>query len=119
VPYALKQGEDDRVTQLSALQGRIGSAIKVREIFVYPRAIEEVVIAVTDIARAQGIVTHENGRDTIALQVVISSGSNHQTIESEVKQAFEKVARIRLDKVSFVEKGALPDDAELLINLKD
>jgi len=116
---ALEQTSDGRVIRVSALQGRVGSAVKVREIFVYPRAIEEVVIAISDITRARGIVTQENGRDTIALQVVASPDCNHQTIEDDVKQAFEKVARIRLDKVSLVEDQALPDDAELLINRKD
>ena len=117
--FALEQAKDGRVIRLSALQGRVGSAVKVREIFVYPRAIEEVVIAVPEIDRAQGIVRQENGRDTIVLQIVSFPGSNHQTIENDVKQAFEKVARIRLDKVNFVEEQALPDDAELLVNRKD
>jgi len=115
--FALETADDDRVTRISAIQGRVGAAVKVREIFVYPRAIEEVVIAVDGATAGQAIVTHENDRDTLRIHLVVEDGTDHDVASQTAAEAFQKTARIRADSVEFV--NTLPDDAELLVNHKD
>jgi len=55
---ALEQADDGTVTRLSMLQGRVGDAIKLREISVFPRAVEKVVIAAGQ-ERTQAIAARE------------------------------------------------------------
>jgi len=115
--FALEAADDGRVTRISAIQGRVGAAVKVREIFVYPRAIEDVVIAVTGAVAAQAVVTREQGRDTLRLSLVLEPEVNKTEACDAAAEAFQKSARIRADSVEII--GALPEDAPLLLNQKD
>jgi phenylacetate-CoA ligase len=105
------------VTRLSALQGRVGAAVKVREIFVYPRAIEEVVIATPGLAAAQGAVTRDNQRELVTLRLVLEPGADSEAVGARAMEAFAVQARIRADSVEVVD--SLGEDAPLIVNLKD
>jgi len=115
--FALESRADGRVTRLSAIQGRVGAAVKVREIFVYPRAIEEVVIATPGVSAAQAVVTRENDRDVLRLCIVLDNSADKQAASAAAKEAFQINARIRADEVEFVDKIA--EGSELIVNLKD
>jgi len=115
--YALESDADGRVLRLSAMQGRVGAAVKVREIFVYPRVVEEVVIATPGCRAGQAVVTREGGRDTIRLTLVLEPGGDPAAAAAAAEHAFQSHARIRADGVTFAE--ALPEGAELIVNRKD
>ena len=115
--YALESNEDGSVSRLSALQGRVGAAVKVREIFVYPRVVEEVVIATPGAKAAQAVVTRESDRDTIRLSLVLEEGVDAQAALKAANEAFKLHARIRADEVAVVD--TLPENAELIRNKKD
>ncbi len=74
--FALESNADGTVSRISALQGRVGAAVKVREIFVYPRVVEEVVIGTPGAKAAQAMVTRENDRDMIRLSLVLEGGAD-------------------------------------------
>jgi len=115
--FALESNEDGSVGRISALQGRVGAAVKVREIFVYPRVIEEVVIVTPGAKAAQAVVTRESDRDMIRLSLVLEDGADASAAETAAAEAFKLHARIRADAVSVV--AELPENAELIINQKD
>lgn len=115
--FALESEADGRVIRLSAIQGRVGAAVKVREIFVYPRAIEEVVIATPGATAAQAIITRENDRDTLRLHLMIEEGTDRVMAEAAATETFQLHARIRADAVEFVD--TLPENADLIVNLMD
>ncbi len=115
--YALDSNADGSVSRLSALQGRVGAAVKVREIFVYPRVVEEVVIATPGAKAAQAIVTRENDRDTVRLSLVLEEGADEQAGREAANEAFKLHARIRADDVAVVQ--SLPENAPLIVNQKD
>ena len=115
--FALESTEDGRVSRISALQGRVGAAVKVREIFVYPRAVEEVVIATPGAKAAQAVVTRENDRDMIRISLMLDDGADAAAAETAAAEAFRLHARIRADAISVV--SALPDGADLIVNQKD
>ena len=115
--FALESDGDGRVTRLSALQGRIGAAVKVREIFVYPRAIEEVVSATPGVRAAQAVVTCENDRDTVRLLLVAEPGADRIMAQTRAIEAFATSARIRADGVEFID--LLEENASLIVNKKD
>jgi len=114
---ALESNEDGSVSRISALQGRVGAAVKVREIFVYPRVIEEVVIATPGAKAAQAVVTRENDRDMIRILLLLEDGADVPAAEVASAEAFKLHARIRVDAVSIV--AELPENAELIVNQKD
>ncbi len=114
---ALESNEDGSVRRLSALQGRVGAAVKVREIFIYPRVIEEVVIATPGVRAAQAVVTRENDREMIRLSLVLDEGADAAAAEAAAAEAFNLRSRIRADAVNVV--ADLPEQAELIVNRKD
>lgn len=115
--FALESNADGTVSRISALQGRVGAAVKVREIFVYPRVIEEVVIGTPGATAAQAVVTRENDRDMIRLSLVLEDGADASAAETAAIETFKLHARIRADEVSIV--AELPENAELIVNQKD
>ena len=114
---ALESNEDGSVSRISALQGRVGAAVKVREIFVYPRVIEEVVIATPGVKTAQAVVTREGDRDMIRLSLVLEDGADAAAATAAAAEAFKQHSRIRADAVSVV--ADLPANADLIVNEKD
>ena len=115
--FALENNADGSVRRLSTLQGRVGAAVKVREIFIYPRVIEEVVIATPGVKTAQAVVTRENDRDIIRLFLVLENGADAATAEAAAAEAFKRHSRIRTDAVNVIED--LPEEADLIVNKKD
>ncbi len=115
--FALESNDDGSVRRISALQGRVGAAVKVREILVYPRAIEEVVIATPGAKAAQAVATRENDRDMIRLSLVPEDGADGEKAPAAALEAFRLHAQIRADEVTIVD--ALPENAELIVNGKD
>jgi phenylacetate-CoA ligase len=115
--FALESNADGSVRRISALQGRVGAAVKVREIFVYPRVIEEVIIATPGAKAAQAVVTRENDRDMIRVSLVLEDGADASAAQTAAADAFKLHARIRADAVTVVPE--LPENAELIVNQKD
>ena len=115
--FALVSNADGTVSRTSALQGRVGAAVKVREIFVYPRVIEEVVIGTPGAKAAQAVVTRENDRDMIRLSLVLEEGADASAATIAAAEAFKSHSRIRADAVSVVPE--LPENADLIVNDKD
>jgi phenylacetate-CoA ligase len=115
--FALESNADGTVSRISALQGRVGAAVKVREIFVYPRVIEEVVIGTPGATAAQAVVTRENDRDMIRISLVLEDGADASAAIIAAAEAFKSHSRIRADAVSVVPE--LPENADLIVNDKD
>ena len=115
--FALESNADGTVSRISALQGRVGAAVKVREIFVYPRVVEEVVIGTPGAKAAQAVVTRENDRDMIRLSLVLEDGADASAAEAAAAKSFKLHTRIRADEVNIVSE--LPENAELIVNQKD
>ena len=115
--FALESNADGTVSRISALQGRVGAAVKVREIFVYPRVVEEVVIGTPGAKAAQAVVTRENDRDMIRLSLVLEDGADASAAEAAAAKNFKLHTRIRVDEVNIVSE--LPENAELIVNQKD
>ncbi|WP_282127473.1 phenylacetate--CoA ligase family protein [Roseobacter litoralis] len=115
--FALESNADGSVSRISALQGRVGAAVKVREIFVYPRVIEDVVIATPGAKAAQAIVTREDDRDRISISLLLEEGADASAARTAAADAFQLHSRIRADAVRIV--AELPENADLMVNRKD
>jgi len=113
--FALAQGADGRVLRLSPLQGRVGRALKVREIFVYPRSIEQVVAGTAGLGAAQGVVREVDNRDHLTLRLVLEDGADADAVREHALRLFQQTCRIRADETTLV--ASQPADAPLLVRL--
>ena len=114
--FATEMTADGGVHRIGLLQGRVGMAVKAREIFVYPRQIEELVIQTPGVVRAQALIARPNTRDEITLNLVVDKGVDRAGAEAKAKSVFQDLSRLRADRVAFVESDAIAADAPLLID---
>ena len=102
VSVALETLADGGAGRIAPLQGRVGAAVKVREIFIYPAHVESLVRQIDGLQRAALSITRAGSRDEITALIVVSPGSDTPRIESELRQAFSAITRLRLDHVKHV-----------------
>lgn len=108
---------DGTVHRISMLQGRVGQAVKAREIFIYPRQLEDLVIAVPGIARAQAVVTRSLHREEVTLNLVLNENSNPDEVSLKAAERFGELSRLRADHINIVE--TISEDAPLVVDHKD
>lgn len=118
VAQALALSPDGLVERISLLQGRVGQGVKVREIFIYPRNVEELIIRIPAIERAQIIVEKKQHRETATLRAVLTPGASHYATQSDLIEVFRQLTRLRLDSVEWVIQEDMPIDAPLLVDNK-
>jgi phenylacetate-CoA ligase len=114
VSTAQEIGTDGGVTRIAPLQGRVGQAVKAREIFIYPSHVEALPSRVSGLLRAAVTVRRNANRDEVAARVVLAAGADGAGVDTQLRQAFAGLTRLRLDQVEFVPDSALPDGAPLL-----
>lgn len=118
VAQALTHSSDGLVKRIGLLQGRVGQGVKVREIFVYPRNIEELVIQTPSIQHAQLVVSKEKNRETATLRAVLAPGAVKELTEIVLNENFKQLSRLKLDSIEWLSQQELAADAPLLVDNK-
>ena len=117
--FATALAPDGTVGRIGLLQGRVGQAVKAREIFVYPRQVEELVIQTAGVERAQCVVARPAAREEITLRLVTAASADRTAVEPAARAKFQDLSRLRVDRVEFIAADALPADAPLVVDQKD
>lgn len=106
----------DPAPKLAPLLGRTAQSIKVREIFVYPRHMDEIRARVEGVTLVHGVVRRRNERDEVDLYVVVDDGVDLATVESPVRETFTAVTRLRPGNVEVVDAATIEAGAPLLVD---
>ncbi len=96
------------------LVGRIGDAIKVRGMFLHPNQIMAATGRIPQIRHAQAVITRDNNRDIVHVNVELHPDANAEGVVDAVQQSLHLIARLRVDAVNLVEKGMV-DPAQRMI----
>ncbi|MBX9587732.1 MAG: hypothetical protein K2X43_00415 [Hyphomonadaceae bacterium] len=94
---AISFSQDGGVEQLAALEGRVGAARKVREIFVYPEHLKALARRVEGLAEARMRIGKQAHRETITLELLPSPGEAFA--EDVVVSSFQTLTRLRADRL--------------------
>ena len=116
---ALIHAEDGLVDRIGLLQGRVGQGIKVREVFVYPRNIEDLLSRVPEINRAQLVVETLGHRETMTLRAELKPKGAPANVEANLVDAFKQVTRLKLDNIEWLKVGQLADGDPTLVDRKN
>ncbi|WP_374633567.1 phenylacetate--CoA ligase family protein [Ferrovibrio sp.] len=114
VSTALETDADGGVSRIAPLQGRIGQAVKAREIFIYPNHVETLPRRVDGLLRATVTIRRSGNRDEVAARGVLSADADESHVGTQLRQVFAGLTRLQLDHVEFVSAAALPEDSPLL-----
>lgn len=118
VSTALKIGADGGVAQITPLQGRVGQAVKAREIFIYPSHVEALPQRVAGLRRASATVRRNGNRDEVVLQAVLAADASTDAVDAALRQVFVGLTRLQLDRIEIVSDAILPEGAPLLTDLR-
>ena len=118
VAQALAHSPDGLVERIGQLQGRVGQGVKVREIFIYPRNVEELVIRSPSVQRAQLVIAKQQHRETAALRAVLTPDANRDSAEADLNEQFKQLTRLKLDAIEWLSPEELAADAPLLVDNK-
>lgn len=119
VAHAKALSDDGGVLQISSLEGRVGAAVKVREIFVYPGHLEALVRRMDGLAAARAEITRRNGRDYIALELVKDKNNGSNLREEKVLSLFQSLTRLKADSIHWLESEAEFKISGLLVDNKN
>lgn len=118
VAQALAYSPDGLVARIGPLQGRVGQGVKTREIFLYPRNVEELVIQTPSVRRVQLVIGKQQHRETATLRAVLSPEANKASAEAELNEKFKRLTRLKLDSIEWLGEEELAVDAPLLVDNK-
>jgi phenylacetate-CoA ligase len=104
VSVALETLPDGGAGRIASLQGRVGAAVKVREIFVYPRHVDTLIEQVNGLNQLTLVVTRANHRDEITAVTFLSPDADRSAVEARLRDVFPRVTRLRLDRVTHASK---------------
>jgi phenylacetate-CoA ligase len=93
--------------QLLGLFGRSGDAIKVRGMFLHPNQILAAMSRITQVRHAQAVITREDNRDIVTLNIELHPGQSADQLEDAVTGYMQSMARLRVDHVVVVEPGVI------------
>jgi len=104
--------------RLVAIVGRTGDAVKVRGMFVVARQAEQAVLGFEPVSRFQIVVGRKAERDEMTLRVELKEGEavDKTRLADDLNKRFQDVCRIKIDKIEFVEKGAIPEEQKKIID---
>src|SRR5262249_22954228 len=109
VSITLEFSEDGGVSRIAPLQGRVGAAVKVREIFIYPAHAERLAREIDGISRAAFVVSRQANRDEITGLIALAPAASAAQVEEKLRQAFSSITRLKLDRISYVNTDEIGD----------
>ncbi len=119
VAFATAMTDEGTAHRISMLQGRVGQAVKAREIFIYPRQVEELVIAGRGVMRAQAVVSRSAHREEITLRLALAPEADREEVLVWASNRFRELTRLRADKLEPVAAQAFPADALFVVDRKE
>jgi phenylacetate-CoA ligase len=93
--------------RLMGWQGRIGDAVKVRGMFLHPRQVADFMTRFPEVLRWQAVVTREEHKDHLTLNVVCSPGADPASITANLAQAAREAIKFH-PEVKAVSEETLP-----------
>jgi phenylacetate-CoA ligase len=103
--------------RLLAIVGRTSDAIKVRGMFVVARQAEQAVLGFESVSRFQIAVSRTGQRDEMTLRIELKDESvDRDKLADDLNTRFQDVCRVKIDRLEFVEKGSIPEDAQKIVD---
>lgn len=95
--------------------GRSGDSVKVRGLFVHPRHVDETMRKVAGVARYQAVVTRDNHRDELTVNVIAAADADPDALVANVAHAVQETTKIKANVVLITE---LPADAKPFVDVR-
>ena len=106
--------------RLVKVVGRVGEAVKTRGMFIHPLEAEDVVSNLSGILKFQILISHHKMRDFITAKFELADEDvDKENLADTFMKDFQNRCRLKVDKVEFVSRGTIPDDAKKVMDLRE
>jgi len=103
--------------RLTGIVGRTGDAVKVRGMFVVAKQAEEVVLSSKSVSRFQIVVRRSGQRDEMTLKIELKDEAvDRKKLADDLNKRFQNLCRVKIDHIEFVEKGAIPEEHQKIVD---
>jgi phenylacetate-CoA ligase len=103
--------------RLPKIMGRSGEAVRVRGMFVHPKQTDEAIAKFPEIRRYQLIVTRPQNRDEMVLNVELADDTvDKEKLKNALDKNFRDTCKVRFDRMDFVAKGTISEDAKRIVD---
>jgi phenylacetate-CoA ligase len=103
--------------RLPKIMGRSGEAVRVRGMFVHPKQTDKAIARFPEIRRYQLVVTRPQNRDEMVLKVELADDAvDKEKLKAALDKSFRDTCKVRFDRVEFVAKGTIPEDAKQIVD---
>jgi len=116
--HATQADADGYLTRLAPLRGRMGLAVKAREIFIYPQHVEATVARSAGVTAAQVRITRPQNRDLIEVRVALAPSADAGAARESAHRIFLEVTRLRADEINVVNGHELADAERLVVDAR-
>lgn len=105
--------------RLAPLQGRVGLAVKAREIFIYPLHVTEMTARIGEVARAQAVVRRPGSREEILLRLELTDGADEAATRARTEEEFRTLTRLGVDEIEILPAGTIAGEEPFVVDQKD
>lgn len=102
--------------RITKILGMIGEHVRVKGMFVHMREIEEAFSKLPQVLKYQLVLKLEGHKDHITLNAEAEAGVDHKLLSQLINQRCQEVFKLRMDKIEFLPKGALPQDHKKVLD---
>ncbi|MFQ6015632.1 MAG: phenylacetate--CoA ligase family protein [Anaerolineae bacterium] len=102
--------------RLIAIMGRVGDAVKVRGMFVHPNQLRAAVSRFPEVTAFQAVITRPEHRDQMTLRLEVTEGTDQEKLQEGLGKAVRDLCRLGADRIEFVAKGTIPEDAKPMVD---
>lgn len=108
-----------RAPRLAPLQGRVGLAVKAREIFIYPLHVTDLTARIGEVTRAQAVVRRPSNREEILLRVELVDGADETKVRRKIGEEFRSLTRLGIDEIEVLPSGTIAGEEPFVDDQKD
>lgn len=105
--------------RLAPLQGRVGLAVKAREIFIYPLHVTDLAARINEVVRAQAVVRRPASREEILLRVELQDDTDGPAVRARIEEEFRSLTRLRVDELEVLPAGTIAAEEPFVVEQKD
>ncbi len=103
--------------RLTRILGRVGEAVRVRNMFVHPNQVRECTSAFPQIVRCQLVIGRSGYRDTTVMRLQCKDEPlDKARLEGGLKRQFTELCKVKIDQFEYVSASAIPEGTKTIID---
>jgi phenylacetate-CoA ligase len=103
-----------KTPRLEGWQGRVGSAVKVRGIFLHPHQLAGVLGRFPEVQDYQAVITRTAHRDNLQIKIVVAPKVEQAPLIERVQNAAQQALKLRLEVAPISEQDLSPEAPKVL-----